>query len=238
MLAARTSTRFLLGSALIHVAALAGWHVDITRPPTVRSGGTLQVLLPAEQTRSDQKADAVAGQPAGRRQLPAAQTQVAKPQPATMPVETASKDRMAQQRPAPRTPVTDTRPLSGLAATGPAPDATAVSQQPSVPAHADKQASPGSALQLVLETRLARYFSYPRLAQRRNWQGEVRLGLRVESNGHLSHIRVIKSSGYAILDEAALASLRQVETVPHAGHWLQGKTFDTVLPIKYRLLDS
>lgn len=89
-----------------------------------------------------------------------------------------------------------------------------------------------------LHNNLARHFHYPALAQRRNWQGEVRLGLRVESNGQLSHIRVVKSSGYAILDEAALASLRQVTTIPQAGHWLRGKSFDTVLPVKYRLLDS
>lgn len=89
-----------------------------------------------------------------------------------------------------------------------------------------------------LHSNFARHFHYPPLAQRRNWQGEVRLGLRIEASGHLSHIRIIKSSGYTILDEAALASLRQVTTIPQAGHWLRGKSFDTILPVKYRLLDS
>jgi len=89
-----------------------------------------------------------------------------------------------------------------------------------------------------LHSNFARHFSYPYLAQRRNWQGEVRLGLRIEASGLLSHIHIIKSSGYAILDQAALDSLKKVAAIPGADHWLQGNSFDTVLPVEYRLIDS
>jgi len=94
--------------------------------------------------------------------------------------------------------------------------------------HIDKQ----------LHNDFARHFNYPYLAQRRNWQGKVRLGLRVEANGRLSHIHIIISSGYRVLDQAALDSLRQIAVIPDADHWLQGNTFDTVLPVECRLIDS
>ena len=89
-----------------------------------------------------------------------------------------------------------------------------------------------------LSSNFARHFHYPYLAQRRNWQGEVRLGLRIEASGHLSHIHIVKSSGYALLDQAAVDSLKKVAALPEADHWLRGNSFDTVLPVKYRLIDS
>ena len=89
-----------------------------------------------------------------------------------------------------------------------------------------------------LHNNFARHFHYPYLAQRRSWQGEVRLGLRVEASGRLSHIRIVKSSGYAILDQAAVDSLKKVAAIPDADHWLQGNAFDTVLPVEYHLIDS
>ena len=85
---------------------------------------------------------------------------------------------------------------------------------------------------------MSSYFSYPLLARQRNWQGEVRLGLRVEANGHLSHIHIVKSSGYTLLDHAAQKSLERIVTIPDAAGWLQGRHFDTVIPVEYRLIDS
>lgn len=82
------------------------------------------------------------------------------------------------------------------------------------------------------------YFSYPVLAQRRNWQGEVQLGLRVGADGQLSNIHIIKSSGYSILDRAAIKSLKQIAAIPGASDWLHGRHFDTVMPVEYRLIDS
>lgn len=95
-----------------------------------------------------------------------------------------------------------------------------------------------SQLKSQLKSRLLTYFHYPRLAQRRNWQGLVQLNVRVEANGVLSHIAIQKSSGYSILDQAAMNSLKQIAALPDAEHWLQGNSFDTVLPVNYQLIDS
>jgi protein TonB len=89
-----------------------------------------------------------------------------------------------------------------------------------------------------LRDALAPYFAYPMMARRRGWEGQVRVGLRVEADGHLSHVRIAHSSGYRLLDSAALATLNHISTVPQAAGWLEGRHFDMVLPIDYRLIDG
>ncbi len=87
-----------------------------------------------------------------------------------------------------------------------------------------------------LNLAFSEYFTYPRLAQRNGWQGMVKLGLRVEPNGQLSRIRVISTSGYQVLDQAALDTLNSISTLQGIEVWLRGKPVDTVLPVEYKLL--
>lgn len=89
-----------------------------------------------------------------------------------------------------------------------------------------------------LRSALAPYFSYPLMARRNGWEGRVQVGLRVEADGHLSHVRIARSSGYRLLDSAALATLNHVDMLPQAAGWLDGRHFDMVLPIEYRLIDG
>ncbi len=89
-----------------------------------------------------------------------------------------------------------------------------------------------------LRDALAPYFAYPMMARRNGWQGQVRVGLRVEADGHLSHVHIAHSSGYRLLDSAALATLNHISAVPQAAGWLEGRHFDMVLPIDYRLIDG
>ncbi len=49
---------------------------------------------------------------------------------------------------------------------------------------------------------------YPRLAQRRGWQGEVLLGVEVDIDGRTRDIEILVSSGFKVLDEAALTTVR------------------------------
>lgn len=93
-------------------------------------------------------------------------------------------------------------------------------------------------LQSSLGKQLRQYFYYPRLARKKGWQGKVKLELRVEGSGQLSHIRLMQSSGYASLDDAALKSLRKVAFLPEARNWLQGTHYDIIVPVEYRLIDS
>ena len=64
------------------------------------------------------------------------------------------------------------------------------------------------------------------------------MGLRVRANGQLTHVRVINSSGYLILDNAAMDSVRRVAALPEAGPLLNGRHIDVILPVIYKLTES
>jgi protein TonB len=78
-------------------------------------------------------------------------------------------------------------------------------------------------------------FNYPVLARRKGWQGIVKLQVHIESNGRISGLHVDQTSGYAVLDQAALQSL-QLASVPDAGQWMQGQAIDIIIPVEYRLV--
>lgn len=82
------------------------------------------------------------------------------------------------------------------------------------------------------------HFYYPRIARHRGWEGRVEIGLRVEANGRLSAIRVLRTSGFAVLDRAALASIGRIAQLPEAAAWLGGRHIDMILPVQYRLVDG
>jgi protein TonB len=84
----------------------------------------------------------------------------------------------------------------------------------------------------------ARYFEYPKLAKRRGWEGLVKVQLRIEPDGQLSHIELAASSGYPTLDQAALASARRIEPLHDATPWLNGRAYDLIVPVKYGLTDT
>lgn len=89
-----------------------------------------------------------------------------------------------------------------------------------------------------LDALVKRNFNYPRFAVRRGWQGTVELALRIEANGRLSNLRVVKTSGYQILDQAALTTLAKTSYISDIEAWLAGNPFDTILPVKYQLIDG
>jgi len=81
------------------------------------------------------------------------------------------------------------------------------------------------------------HFKYPPVARRRGWQGRVRIGLRVEADGHLSGVHLVESSGYALLDKAAIKNVNQLRNIPGVTRWLDGRDMGVILPVKYRLED-
>ena len=81
-------------------------------------------------------------------------------------------------------------------------------------------------------------FVYPPLARRHGWQGRLRVGLTIESDGHLSELRILSSSGYAILDRDALQTLARIGALPQAIPQLAGQSYRLQLPVVYRLIES
>lgn len=85
---------------------------------------------------------------------------------------------------------------------------------------------------------LAQYFYYPPLARRKGMQGTVLLGFGISGQGAIHDIRVVKSSGYAILDLAAQDAMQRLEKLSWYAATLHGKDMDLELPVIFRLTEG
>jgi protein TonB len=81
---------------------------------------------------------------------------------------------------------------------------------------------------------LAPDFRYPPIARRLGWQGEVRVRIHIDRQGHFRTIELAHSSGYAVLDEAALESLQHLGQLP-ATLPAPMRAMVVVVPVIYRL---
>ena len=84
---------------------------------------------------------------------------------------------------------------------------------------------------------ITRELTYPAIARRKGWQGIVKLELHIEADGSITDLQIDETSGYSILDKAALQCL-QLASIPGAAQWLRGHAINIVVPVEYRLLGS
>lgn len=93
-----------------------------------------------------------------------------------------------------------------------------------------------------LQGELSRHFSYPRLARLRGWQGKVLLGFKLQKSGTIENIYIAKSSGYALLDNAASKSLAEIKHITDTDSrfksWLDNNASNLQLPVIYRLQEG
>lgn len=112
------------------------------------------------------------------------------------------------------------------------------SRQGNIQSDDKRQAQHHNQLIALVKLALDRHFTYPPLARKYGWQGEVHLNARLGADGQLHNVRVSRSSGYAILDDDAVYTLQQIGTVPHVSQlsqWLGKQGYDFELPVIYRL---
>ncbi len=76
--------------------------------------------------------------------------------------------------------------------------------------------------------------AYPELARRRNWQGTVALAVTVESDGRPGHVDIATSSGYPLLDKAAMRAVRSWHFHPGTENG-RPVTMTVLVPIDFRL---
>ena len=76
--------------------------------------------------------------------------------------------------------------------------------------------------------------AYPDEARRRGWQGLVLLRLHINTTGRVTRVELIRSSGHAVLDEAAVRAVREWQGQP--SH-VAGRPVASVevLPVRFRL---
>ncbi|WP_416261692.1 TonB family protein [Gibbsiella quercinecans] len=119
------------------------------------------------------------------------------PKPAPKPKPVVRKKPPVQSKPAPSAPRPAENSLSTLPAAKPTP-APAPLVPPSANAAYLRNPAP----------------DYPAAALKRGWQGTVLLQVQVRADGTPQSIRLQKSSGYGVLDEAAKAAVQRWTFVP------------------------
>lgn len=87
----------------------------------------------------------------------------------------------------------------------------------------------------VLQQELSKHFYYPKSAQRKNWQGLVILSFTIMPDGIIHKIEVNKSSGYDVLDSAAIDALKEIEMQSVLAVALNGNQLHQLLPVNYKL---
>jgi TonB family protein len=85
---------------------------------------------------------------------------------------------------------------------------------------------------------LSPYFYYPPLARRKGLQGTVLLGFGISGQGNIHDIRIVKSSGYAILDLAAQDAMQRLDKLSWYAVLMHGKNMDLELPVIFRLTEG
>ena len=89
----------------------------------------------------------------------------------------------------------------------------------------------------IIYKRLNNHFKFPRIAQRRNWQGQVVLAFRLSRDGNIKNIKINHSSGYNVLDQAAIVALQKIGQLPQVTSWLNDG-IDIQIPIIYQLTEG
>ena len=194
-------TLLLLASAALHAAILGGWRPAALPTRVLALGGDRTAPLSVTMvTLAGSRAAAETtphGGAKGTTGKPPAQPLQRRPQ------RPAMRPAAMRQRAAP-TPTQARR-------TAPAGATSSTAQSAGGTDH-----SAALAQQVVARIRgaLARCFTYPPRARREGWQGAVLLRFRINSDGSFAAIRVAHSSGYALLDRAALGALHKVGRLP------------------------
>lgn len=93
---------------------------------------------------------------------------------------------------------------------------------PSVPKHLQ-----GASLRRA-QAMLSKHLFYPPLAVTQGLEGEVVLLLTLDAGGQIRSLAIAKSSGHALLDDAALDAVRHIGALP-------GNPPQTRLPVTFRL---
>jgi len=218
---------FILMSALVHSIFLASCFDEQSKSINIMQiAPPLQVVVIS--SRGSQADDPQKTLPAETKK----KTPVHKTTPATQAIRAIAKQ--AVQETPPPTPVIAKQELKDK------PDKTQsmdISSTKTNSSSNDKSKSaPVNHLRAQLRSQLARHFIYPRLARRMGWEGQVGLELHIEEDGSLHKIRVVRSSGYKVLDENARSTLNSIGRITVASNMIIDPV-DTEIEVQYRLTE-
>lgn len=76
---------------------------------------------------------------------------------------------------------------------------------------------------------------YPRIAQDRGIEGDVKLKINIDDHGEITGIEVVESSGNRAIDDAALAAAQKSQLKPHFNEILRGRINNIIVTVSFKL---
>jgi protein TonB len=219
---------FLCLSVAAHAVVLGAWRMPAYSPGTrghvvelsvtQRAGNAVQQSQPTPEPEAHTATD----------------NSIATTQTPTSAGRVASNPVFSQHRTPQLADSTAERPSSTASAA--MTTATAAASVPASSASLQKEETDRRLRNSVMDL-ISRELTYPAIARRKGWQGTVKLQLHIEADGAITRLQVDETSGYSILDSAAMECL-QLASIPGADRWLRGQAIDIVVPVEYRLVDG
>lgn len=229
------------------VAAVAWWLAE-------RSGPASAPTAPVPLTLAMFQAPAPVELPAPAEPAPVQETVQEPPPPQAVPEPTPAPPAVERSEPKPL-PVKP-RPAKAVP---PRPSASAAEPTPARPVESPPAADPSPAPVPVAQPPLAQpvtpapdpvledgyrarirqavdaHKHYPRMARRLGTEGRVVVAFTIEADGRLAGVRVVESSGSALLDEAALEAVRKTAPFPPFPAGIERRRWSFTLPLSFSL---
>ena len=201
--------------------------------PLVETTQIVEQATPLEETRvTEPRSVTVPPRPKPKPSPPELPRAIAKPEPAPEPLvenvpDTATSDRPSEAQ----------LPASEPATPGSGGKAGAQEAAPAGSSAADAAAGGRPAAKAdygaILLAWLERHKDYPRVAQKRRQQGVVLLSIVLDRGGRVIEAHIQESSGYRLLDDAALAMLKRAQPLPPIPDDIQEERFRFVVPVQF-----
>ena len=86
----------------------------------------------------------------------------------------------------------------------------------------------------LLTRHISAFKKYPRIAQRRIWEGDILLELTLNKNSKILNINVINESKYEVLNKEAVAMIERAQPLPKANN-IKSETFKVFVPVAFKL---
>jgi protein TonB len=82
---------------------------------------------------------------------------------------------------------------------------------------------------------IAKQKKYPKIAQMRQWQGEVLLNIEIDPQANLVKADILEESRYKILNNEAIDMVKRASPFPQPPEELRLKNFTVLVPISFKL---
>lgn len=76
---------------------------------------------------------------------------------------------------------------------------------------------------------------YPRIAQDRGIEGDVKLSINIDDHGNITGIEIVESSGNKAIDDAAMTAAQKSQLKPHFNEILRGKINNIIVTVSFKL---